>query len=207
MDASAGMLASDQDLAHPRLGKIEISRQGRNRSAAIMCCFDFRAVSLSISCSPILSASYTQWRSGLRSYVWTLCDALVTLPLVNVLNKVSASQRLPLRHPSGVQDVNTPSRVCVVIIPYMIYRPMVRSPKQLGTLIHQARVQRGMSQKDLADLIGTYQKTISAWRSSPGRTNRWDPEDSNKQNGLYSLPIREPVGTDFSADHVNSARN
>jgi len=39
---------------------------------------------------------------------------------------------------------------------------MVRSPKQLGALIHQARVQRGMSQKDLADLIGTYQKTISS---------------------------------------------
>lgn len=39
---------------------------------------------------------------------------------------------------------------------------MVRSPKQLGTLIHQARVERGMSQKDLADLIGTYQKTISS---------------------------------------------
>lgn len=39
---------------------------------------------------------------------------------------------------------------------------IVRSPKQLGALIQQARVQRGMSQKDLADLIGTYQKTISS---------------------------------------------
>ena len=38
----------------------------------------------------------------------------------------------------------------------------VRSPKQLGTLFHQARVQRGMSQKNLAYLIGTYQKTISS---------------------------------------------
>lgn len=38
---------------------------------------------------------------------------------------------------------------------------MVRSPGQLGALVHQARTRRGMSQQDLADLIGTYQKTIS----------------------------------------------
>nr|WP_046346846.1 helix-turn-helix domain-containing protein [Sphingomonas changbaiensis] len=37
----------------------------------------------------------------------------------------------------------------------------IRSPKQLGSLIRQARLQRSMTQKDLADLIGTYQKTIS----------------------------------------------
>lgn len=46
---------------------------------------------------------------------------------------------------------------------------MVRSPEQLGALIHQARLQRSMSQKDLADLIGTYQKTISSIENgSPG---------------------------------------
>lgn len=39
---------------------------------------------------------------------------------------------------------------------------VIRSPKQLGALIHQARVQRNMSQKGLAELIGTYQKTISS---------------------------------------------
>ena len=46
---------------------------------------------------------------------------------------------------------------------------MIRSPKQLGSLIHQTRAERGMSQQDLADLIGTYQKTISAIeKGSPG---------------------------------------
>jgi HTH-type transcriptional regulator/antitoxin HipB len=46
---------------------------------------------------------------------------------------------------------------------------IVRSPKQLGALIHRARVGRAMSQQDLADLIGTYQKTISAIeKGSPG---------------------------------------
>lgn len=38
---------------------------------------------------------------------------------------------------------------------------MIRSPGQLGNLIQQARLQRGMTQKDLADRIGTYQKTVS----------------------------------------------
>lgn len=38
---------------------------------------------------------------------------------------------------------------------------MVRSAKQLGTLIQNERVQRGLSQKELADLAGTGQKTIS----------------------------------------------
>ncbi len=38
---------------------------------------------------------------------------------------------------------------------------MVRSAKQLGTLIHNERVRRGLSQQDLADLAGTGQKTIS----------------------------------------------
>lgn len=46
---------------------------------------------------------------------------------------------------------------------------MVRSPTQLGSLIHHARTQRGLSQQDLADLIGTYQKTISSIeKGSPG---------------------------------------
>lgn len=38
---------------------------------------------------------------------------------------------------------------------------MVRSAKQLGTLIHNERVRRGLSQQALADLVGTGQKTIS----------------------------------------------
>jgi HTH-type transcriptional regulator/antitoxin HipB len=38
---------------------------------------------------------------------------------------------------------------------------MVRSAKQLGSLIHNERVRRGMSQQVLADLTGTGQKTIS----------------------------------------------
>lgn len=46
---------------------------------------------------------------------------------------------------------------------------VIRSPKQLGALIQQARVQQSMSQKDLANLIGTYQKTISSIENgSPG---------------------------------------
>jgi HTH-type transcriptional regulator/antitoxin HipB len=38
---------------------------------------------------------------------------------------------------------------------------MVRSAKQLGALIHNARANRNLSQQALADLIGTGQKTIS----------------------------------------------
>jgi HTH-type transcriptional regulator / antitoxin HipB len=38
---------------------------------------------------------------------------------------------------------------------------MVRSAKQLGTLIHNERVRRNLSQQELADLVGTGQKTIS----------------------------------------------
>lgn len=37
----------------------------------------------------------------------------------------------------------------------------VRSAKQLGTLIYNERVRRGLSQQALADLVGTGQKTIS----------------------------------------------
>jgi HTH-type transcriptional regulator / antitoxin HipB len=37
----------------------------------------------------------------------------------------------------------------------------VRSPKQLGALIHNARVSRNLTQQALADLVGTGQKTIS----------------------------------------------
>lgn len=45
----------------------------------------------------------------------------------------------------------------------------VRSPKQLGALIHDARTRHGLSQQQLADLIGTYQKTISSIENgSPG---------------------------------------
>ena len=38
---------------------------------------------------------------------------------------------------------------------------MVRSAKQLGSLIHKDRVRRGLSQQVLADLTGTGQKNIS----------------------------------------------
>jgi HTH-type transcriptional regulator/antitoxin HipB len=38
---------------------------------------------------------------------------------------------------------------------------LVRSPSQLGVLIHNARVLRNLSQQALADLVGTGQKTIS----------------------------------------------
>lgn len=38
---------------------------------------------------------------------------------------------------------------------------LVRSPKQLGTLIHNARVSRNLTQQALADLVGTGQKTVS----------------------------------------------
>lgn len=39
---------------------------------------------------------------------------------------------------------------------------IVRLPRQLGALIQSARVQRAMTQQQLASLIGKYQKTISA---------------------------------------------
>ena len=42
-----------------------------------------------------------------------------------------------------------------------VMQKMVRSAKQLGSLIHNERVRRGMSQQVLADLTGTGQKTIS----------------------------------------------
>lgn len=38
---------------------------------------------------------------------------------------------------------------------------LVRSPKQLGTLIHNARMSRNLTQQELADLVGTGQKTVS----------------------------------------------
>ncbi len=38
---------------------------------------------------------------------------------------------------------------------------LVRSPKQLGTLIRNARVGRNLTQQALADLVGTGQKTVS----------------------------------------------
>jgi HTH-type transcriptional regulator/antitoxin HipB len=43
----------------------------------------------------------------------------------------------------------------------VVMNQMVRSAKQLGSLIYNERVRRGMSQQALADLTGTGQKTIS----------------------------------------------
>ncbi len=45
---------------------------------------------------------------------------------------------------------------------------LVRSAKQLGSLIHDKRVRRGMSQQALADLSGTGQKTISHIENGKG---------------------------------------
>ncbi|MFT5138769.1 MAG: HTH-type transcriptional regulator/antitoxin HipB [Rhodothermales bacterium] len=47
------------------------------------------------------------------------------------------------------------------IIREAVMQKMFRSAKQLGSLIHNERVRRGMSQQALADLTGTGQKTIS----------------------------------------------
>jgi len=45
----------------------------------------------------------------------------------------------------------------------------IRSPKQLGVLIHNARVRRNLTQQALADLVGTGQKTVSRLESGhPG---------------------------------------
>jgi HTH-type transcriptional regulator / antitoxin HipB len=38
---------------------------------------------------------------------------------------------------------------------------LARSPKQFGSLIHNARTRRKLTQQALADLVGTGQKTIS----------------------------------------------
>lgn len=38
---------------------------------------------------------------------------------------------------------------------------LVRSPKQLGAIIHDARATRKLTQQALADLVGTGQKTVS----------------------------------------------
>jgi len=46
---------------------------------------------------------------------------------------------------------------------------LIRSPKQIGTLIHNARVARNLTQQALADLAGTGQKTVSKIESGyPG---------------------------------------
>jgi len=46
---------------------------------------------------------------------------------------------------------------------------LVRSPRQLGTLIHNARVRRNLTQQALGDLAGTGQKTVSKIESGlPG---------------------------------------
>ena len=46
---------------------------------------------------------------------------------------------------------------------------LVRSPRQLGTLIHNARVRHNLTQQALADLAGTGQKTVSKIESGfPG---------------------------------------
>jgi HTH-type transcriptional regulator / antitoxin HipB len=37
----------------------------------------------------------------------------------------------------------------------------IRTPRQLGSLIHNERLRRGLSQQELANLAGTGQKTIS----------------------------------------------
>lgn len=47
------------------------------------------------------------------------------------------------------------------VIREAIMQRMVRSAKQLGSLVHNERVRRGMSQQVLANLTGTGQKTIS----------------------------------------------
>ena len=39
---------------------------------------------------------------------------------------------------------------------------IVRLPSQLGAIVQQERLRRGMTQQELADLIGKGQKTISA---------------------------------------------
>jgi len=45
----------------------------------------------------------------------------------------------------------------------------VRSPRQLGTLIQNARLDRNLTQQALADLAGTGQKTVSKIESGyPG---------------------------------------
>jgi len=46
---------------------------------------------------------------------------------------------------------------------------LIRSPQHFGTLIHNARVNRRLTQQALADLVGTGQKTISRIESGyPG---------------------------------------
>lgn len=44
----------------------------------------------------------------------------------------------------------------------------VRTAKQLGALIREERKRRAMSQQDLASLVGTGQKTISAIENGHG---------------------------------------
>jgi HTH-type transcriptional regulator/antitoxin HipB len=38
---------------------------------------------------------------------------------------------------------------------------LIRTPKQLGALVHNARTHRNLTQQALADLVGTGQKTVS----------------------------------------------
>ncbi len=47
---------------------------------------------------------------------------------------------------------------------------LTRSPKQLGAYVRSARVQRGLTQQALADLVGTGQKTVSKIENGHGGT-------------------------------------
>lgn len=47
---------------------------------------------------------------------------------------------------------------------------IVRLPSQLGAIVQSERLRRGMTQQQLADLIGKQQKTISAIENGTGGT-------------------------------------
>jgi len=75
---------------------------------------------------------------------------------------------------------------------------MVRSAKQLGSLIHNERVRRGISQQALADLTGTGQKTIS--RIENGK-------DGTKLETIFSLLATLDLEIHLSARSKSSEKS
>lgn len=67
-------------------------------------------------------------------------------------------------YPAGYRDYLYPTRDIgkLPLVGYIAFMAQViRSPKQLGAVIRNARVSRNLSQRAVADLVGTGQKTVS----------------------------------------------
>lgn len=76
----------------------------------------------------------------------------------------------------------------------------IRAPGQLGTLLHNARVRRNLTQQALANLVGTGQKTISRIESGhPGTKLETVFGILTALDLDLTLAPRSKAGTDLSA--------